>query len=263
MGGADPRRPYPACRAPVAGLDRAGGVGVDGRMGVDCDRDKRGRGGRAGTKRRPPSAAGPAGNVDPAGVLQREEVEADPAEVNLSAFETFFDERRPFFLEGGQLLSGFVNNYFYSRRIGAEPPGGADAHYVERPSTTTLLGAAKLTGRLASGTAVGVLAALTGAAEPATPGEAAELAALREELAPFIAGGGLKLKENATSVIAPDELRDPDYLFTDHRLVRLLAFNQLEDVPAGVEPIMDRYAVLQRAADRLTVGLFVEPLEDD
>jgi hypothetical protein len=90
------------------------------------------------------------------------QVEADPAEVNLTAFETFFDERRPFFLEGGQLLSGFVNNYFYSRRIGAEPPGDADAHYVERPSTTTILGAGKLTGRLASGTSIGFLAAVTG-----------------------------------------------------------------------------------------------------
>ena len=90
------------------------------------------------------------------------QVEADPAEVNLTAFETFFDERRPFFLEGSQLLSGFVNNYFYSRRIGAEPPGEADAHHVARPSTTTILGAAKLTGRLASGTSVGFLAAVTG-----------------------------------------------------------------------------------------------------
>ena len=51
------------------------------------------------------------------------QVEADPAEVNLSAFETFFDERRPFFLEGSQLLTGSVNNYFYSRRIGASPRG--------------------------------------------------------------------------------------------------------------------------------------------
>ena len=90
------------------------------------------------------------------------QVEADPAEVNLTAFETFFDERRPFFLEGGQLLSGFVNNYFYSRRIGAAPSGEADAAYVERPSTTTILGAAKLTGRLASGTSLGFLAAVTG-----------------------------------------------------------------------------------------------------
>ena len=51
------------------------------------------------------------------------QVEADPAEVNLSAFETFFDERRPFFIEGSDLLTGSVDNYFYSRRIGAAPAG--------------------------------------------------------------------------------------------------------------------------------------------
>jgi hypothetical protein len=90
------------------------------------------------------------------------QVEADPAEVNLTAFETFFDERRPFFLEGSQLLSGFVNNYFYSRRIGAAPAGDADATYVDRPSTTTILGAGKMTGRLESGTSLGLLAAVTG-----------------------------------------------------------------------------------------------------
>ena len=89
------------------------------------------------------------------------QVEADPAEVNLTAFETFFDERRPFFLEGSQLLTGFVNNYFYSRRIGASPVGRAAGDFVDPPSTATILGAAKLTGRLASGTSVGALGAVT------------------------------------------------------------------------------------------------------
>jgi hypothetical protein len=90
------------------------------------------------------------------------QVEADPAEVNLTAFETFFSERRPFFLEGSQLLTGFVNNYFYSRRIGAAPAGVATGEYVDRPNTTTILGAAKLTGRLQSGTSIGLLGAVTG-----------------------------------------------------------------------------------------------------
>lgn len=89
------------------------------------------------------------------------QVEADPAEVNLTAFETFFDERRPFFLEGSQLLLGRVNNYFYSRRIGAPPAGRADGDFVEYPTTSTILGAAKLTGRLASGTSIGMLGAVT------------------------------------------------------------------------------------------------------
>ncbi|MAE72049.1 MAG: hypothetical protein CME06_16475 [Gemmatimonadetes bacterium] len=92
------------------------------------------------------------------------QVEADPAEVNLSAFETFFDEKRPFFTEGAQLLSGPGPGYFYSRRIGAAPRGVATGGTVlEQPEHTTILGAGKLTGRLESGLSVGALAALTSA----------------------------------------------------------------------------------------------------
>ncbi|MBV9773876.1 MAG: carbohydrate binding family 9 domain-containing protein [Gemmatimonadetes bacterium] len=91
------------------------------------------------------------------------QVEADPAEVNLSAFESFFPEKRPFFIEGSQLLSGNGPSYFYSRRIGAPPRtdllnGG---FFNDVPPASTILGAAKVTGRLASGTSVGALAALT------------------------------------------------------------------------------------------------------
>ena len=89
------------------------------------------------------------------------QVEADPAEVNLSANETIFPEKRPFFLEGDNLLHGQVDNFYYSRRIGARPIGVAAGDYVDYPRMTTILGAAKLTGRLASGTSIGFLAALT------------------------------------------------------------------------------------------------------
>ncbi|HYH81739.1 MAG TPA: DUF5916 domain-containing protein [Longimicrobium sp.] len=89
------------------------------------------------------------------------QVEADPAEVNLSAFESFFSERRPFFTEGANLLSGGGAGYFYSRRIGAAPRGPASGDFVDRPANSTILGAAKLTGRLPSGLSVGVLGALT------------------------------------------------------------------------------------------------------
>ncbi len=87
------------------------------------------------------------------------QVEADPAEVNLSAFETFFAEKRPFFTEGSQLLRGDGPNYYYSRRIGATPHGAGSA--LDAPDHTTILGAAKLTGRLKSGLSLGALAALT------------------------------------------------------------------------------------------------------
>ena len=88
------------------------------------------------------------------------QVEADPAEVNLSAYETFFDERRPFFLEGAQLFGG--RGFYYSRRIGAAPPGSSGADYAERIDNTTILGAAKLTGRMPSGLSVAALTAVTG-----------------------------------------------------------------------------------------------------
>jgi hypothetical protein len=90
------------------------------------------------------------------------QVEADPAVVNLSAFEINFPERRPFFVENAPLLQGGGNNYFYSRRIGAAPQRRAAGDFVDAPTTSTILGAAKLTGRLPSGLSVGVLAALTG-----------------------------------------------------------------------------------------------------
>jgi len=90
------------------------------------------------------------------------QVEADPAEVNLSAFETFFSEKRPFFIEGSQILSANGANYFYSRRIGARPRGPASGDYVDYPQSSTIWSAAKLTGQLAQGTSIGVLAAVTG-----------------------------------------------------------------------------------------------------
>ena len=91
------------------------------------------------------------------------QVEADPAEVNLSAFETFFSEKRGFFLEGAQLLNTpLVSNFFYSRRIGATPTSSLSGDFVNHPAASTILGAAKLTGRLSSGTSLGFLAAATG-----------------------------------------------------------------------------------------------------
>ena len=90
------------------------------------------------------------------------QIEADPAEVNLTVFETIFDERRPFFIEGNNVLEAGTSNYYYSRRIGARPTGPATGDFVDYPSTSTILGAAKLTGRLGSGTSLGFLGAVTG-----------------------------------------------------------------------------------------------------
>ncbi|MEZ4455478.1 MAG: DUF5916 domain-containing protein [Gemmatimonadales bacterium] len=97
------------------------------------------------------------------------QVEADPAQLNLSAFETFFQERRPFFVEGAGLLSFNINCYvvrdcgseglFYSRRIGRAPQ--LSDNDPSSPTNTTILGAAKLTGRTPGGFSLGVLEAVT------------------------------------------------------------------------------------------------------
>jgi len=89
------------------------------------------------------------------------QVDADPAEVNLSAFETFYSERRPFFIEGSKLLQGDGQNYFYSRRIGAPPHLEADGDFVEVTKSTVILGAAKVSGRLQNGLSIAALTAIT------------------------------------------------------------------------------------------------------
>ncbi|MDE3053802.1 MAG: carbohydrate binding family 9 domain-containing protein, partial [Gemmatimonadota bacterium] len=100
------------------------------------------------------------------------QVEADPSVLNLSAFETFFPEKRPFFIEGQNLFrfdvncnDGVCSGLFYSRRIGRAPQLSDTYPGDENPAQTTILGAAKLTGRLASGASVGVLDAVTQRAE--------------------------------------------------------------------------------------------------
>lgn len=96
------------------------------------------------------------------------QVEADPAVINLTAFETFFPEQRPFFVEDARIfdfgLSGGRNSLFYSRRIGRAPHGGEpdDASFSDVPDNATILGAAKLAGRTQSGLSIGALAAVTG-----------------------------------------------------------------------------------------------------
>jgi len=104
------------------------------------------------------------------------QVEVDPATVNLSAFETFFEEKRPFFVAGSGIFNfGNANCYFcsnfssiesfYSRRIGRAPQGASLAYdageFADVPENSTILGAAKITGRTSKGVTVGLLNALT------------------------------------------------------------------------------------------------------
>ena len=93
------------------------------------------------------------------------QVEADPAVLNLTAFESFFEERRPFFLEGTGIFQFDPNSVqlFYPRRIGRSPQlaGLVDDPDAIVPGSSTILGAAKVTGRLSSGTSLGLMTALT------------------------------------------------------------------------------------------------------
>ena len=100
------------------------------------------------------------------------QVEVDPSVVNLSAFETFFPEKRPFFLEGSDVFSFgqvYLNNdysfqrYFYSRRIGRQPqrfPGGPTILFFDTPDQTRIASAAKVTGKTGPWT-IGLLDAVT------------------------------------------------------------------------------------------------------
>ncbi|MGH2669482.1 MAG: DUF5916 domain-containing protein, partial [bacterium] len=101
------------------------------------------------------------------------QVEVDPAVVNLSAFETFFPEKRPFFVEGADVFrfggirtfnSFSFPRFFFSRRIGRQPQGeieAGDVAFSDVPGQTTIRAAAKLSGRTRGGWSLGVLDAVT------------------------------------------------------------------------------------------------------
>ncbi|MCK5137480.1 MAG: carbohydrate binding family 9 domain-containing protein [Bacteroidales bacterium] len=104
------------------------------------------------------------------------QVEADPSEVNLTAYETFFEEQRPFFIEGKNIFDydlavHSMDNLFYSRRIGRRPhhyPNLANEEYASVPRFTKILGAAKVSGKTKNGLSVGIM-------ESVTSGEHAEI----------------------------------------------------------------------------------------
>jgi hypothetical protein len=93
------------------------------------------------------------------------QVEVDPAVVNLGVYETFFEEKRPFFVEGSEIFDFGADGtsggqLFYSRRVGRAPSLGAPSAISVAPDATTILGATKLTGKSA-GWSFGMLDAVT------------------------------------------------------------------------------------------------------
>ena len=101
------------------------------------------------------------------------QVEADPSEVNLTTYETFFEEKRPFFIEGKNILRYKLmfgdgdlayDGLFYSRRIGRRPsysPNLGEDEYSRSPEFTKILGAAKVTGKTKNGWSIGILESVT------------------------------------------------------------------------------------------------------
>ncbi|MEQ9400866.1 MAG: DUF5916 domain-containing protein [Longimicrobiales bacterium] len=133
------------------------------------------------------------------------QVEADPAQVNLSAFETFLPERRPFFLEGASIFNFGIalgdgdqanESLFYSRRIGRAPQGRADARggYADADDRTTILGAWKLSGKTAGGWSIGALHAVT--AEETARVAPATGDRLDDSVEPFSNYGVLRLQKD-------------------------------------------------------------------
>jgi hypothetical protein len=130
------------------------------------------------------------------------QVEADPSQVNLTAFQLYFLERRPFFVEGNNILTfpltesvagGSFNqdNLFYSRRIGGLPhhfPDLADNEYADIPENVTILGALKLTGKNKKGFSWGLLETVTAQEKAAVDLEGQRREITVEPLANFLVG---------------------------------------------------------------------------
>ena len=107
------------------------------------------------------------------------QVEVDPAVVNLSDVESFFNEKRPFFVEGANIFTNYgqgggrnfwnfnfpYTTPFYSRRIGRSPHGNdtlSSYDFIEMPFATSILGAGKITGKVGDGWNFGTIHAVTG-----------------------------------------------------------------------------------------------------
>ena len=94
------------------------------------------------------------------------QVEADPSVLNLTSYEVFYEEKRPFFLEGNNILE-FNNEgdmLFYSRRIGHAPsyePGTEDGETLIMPDNTSIISALKLTGKNKKGLSLGIVNSMT------------------------------------------------------------------------------------------------------
>ena len=164
------------------------------------------------------------------------QVEVDPAVVNLSAFESFFPEKRPFFIEGASIFNlgrvrggpGYGSQQiFYSRRIGRPPQRFANGDYVDAPDASTILGAAKVTGKAGAWT-VGLLDAVTSKEEariidadgnrtttPVEPATNYFVSRIRRDFnqgKTIISGGGTAVNRDLGDPVFKDLLRSHAYV---------------------------------------------------
>ena len=129
---------------PESGIAGAGGVGLDAKIGLTSNF-----------------------TFDATVNPDFGQVEADPSVINLTAYETFYEEKRPFFLEGRKILTFGLEDdaqLFHSRRIGERPsysPPLAAGETMTLPESTTILGALKVTGKTNGGVSVGALQSFT------------------------------------------------------------------------------------------------------
>ena len=155
------------------------------------------------------------------------QVEVDPAVINLTAFETRFQERRPFFVEGAEIFTygrggprgstGQPPQILHTRRIGRRPQAdvSSDAVYSDAPVSTTILGAAKITGKVGDGWSIGLIDALAGL-----------------EYAPYVdvAGAdGRSVVEPATNYLAGRIRRDTRAGETQLGMIATAVHRDLED----------------------------------
>ncbi|MEL6123013.1 MAG: DUF5916 domain-containing protein, partial [Bacteroidota bacterium] len=130
------------------------------------------------------------------------QVEADPSAINIDGFQIFFNEQRPFFIENANLFSRGISqfeaggsfwndNLFYSRRIGASPRGSVevpDGSFVERPTFTSIIGAAKFSGKTKKGLSIGVLESITAEERVKISTDGVETSAIAEPLTNYFVG---------------------------------------------------------------------------
>jgi len=91
------------------------------------------------------------------------QVEADPSVMNLTAFETYFEEKRPFFVEGKSIMDFTFDEdkLFYTRRVGHAPSYNPGYSMMEMPENTTIAGAMKLSGKTSNGLSFGIIESVT------------------------------------------------------------------------------------------------------